>query len=78
MSAENKQDKGANMFYHVTFWKKIPDNDASKKDVQTIVAFSGKEGFGITSIKLQPEQQVVYQPEQQFIEEPEAEGVVEQ
>lgn len=67
-----EKPKGQNMYYQVTFWKNIENNDESKADAQTIMAFAHKTGFGVTSLKLQAEQpQVVYQQEPYI--EPEAE-----
>jgi len=59
------------MYYHVTLWKDIKDNDASKTDVQTIMGFCAKAGFGVTSMKLQAEP--VAQPqyaEPEYVDEP--------
>ena len=55
------------MYYHVTLWKEIKDNNESKNDTQTIMGFAHKTGFGVTKLQLQPDQQDVqqYYPEPQ-------------
>ena len=56
------------MYYHVTLWKNIKDNDESKADTQTIMGFANKVGMGVSSLKIQAEQQ--QQPVEQYYEQP--------
>ncbi len=59
------------MYYHAILWKDIKDNNASKDDVQTIMGFVAKTGFGVTSLKLQaePAQPQYYADEPQYADE---------